>query len=163
MNPFEEQFTAWVDGKLSGKELEAFETELAAHPEAAHDKADMLRIGALLRQHSTVPRLTNLDFFNHQIMERIAAETPRLPAPAERRPFFWPLRRLVLAGGLSLAVALGLFEAFIPKTPDGDRQRVKAWSEDPRITASTFYDSDQNVTVVWLDGLDYVTRDIAQQ
>src|SRR5271155_5400568 len=102
MIPFEEKFTAWVDGKLDVKECEAFEQELAEHPEARKDKDEMLRIGSLLRRHSTVPRLTNLDFFNHQIMERIAAETPREPDPAEKPAFFWSLRRLVLAGGLSL-------------------------------------------------------------
>jgi len=162
MNPYEEKFTAWVDGKLSGEELEAFESELSAHPEAGKDKADMVRIRALLRQHPTVPRLTNPDFFNYQLMERIAAETPRQPQPAEKRAFFWPLRRLVLAGGFSLAVAFALYEAFIPKTPDEDRkshyfaQVVDTWTADPRITATTVYDSEQNVTVVWLDGLDYV-------
>ena len=163
MTPFEEKFTAWVDGKLSGKELEAFEMELAAHPEAGKDKEDMVRIGALLRSHPTVPRLTSPDFFNHQIMERIAAETPREPRPAEKGAFLWPLRRLVLAGGFCLAVAFVLFESLIPQTPDEDRQIVKAWSEDPRITATAFYDSTQNVTVVWLDGLDYVPGSYGQE
>jgi anti-sigma factor RsiW len=163
MIPYEEKFTAWVDGKLSGEELEAFEKELSAHPEAGKDKEDMLRIRTLLRQHVTAPRLTNPDFFNHQLIERIAAETPREPAPAERGGFFWPLRRLVLTGGLSLAVAFVLYEAFIPKTADADRQIVRAWTEDPRITATTVYDSDQNVTVVWLDGLDYVPGSYAQK
>jgi hypothetical protein len=163
MIPFEEKFTAWVDGKLDVKDLEAFEKELAAHPEARNDKDDMLRIGALLRRHSTVPRLTNPDFFNHQLMERIAAETPRKPDPGERPGFFWPLRRLVLAGGMSLGLAFILYIVLIPKTPDGDRQIVKAWSEDPRISATTVYDSDQNVTVVWLDGLDYVPGSYLQK
>jgi len=163
MNPFEENFTAWVDGKLSGKELESFEAELAAHPEAAEDKADMLRIGALLRQHSTASRLTNPDFFSHQLMERITAEIPRAPARREEPAFFWSLRRLILAGGLSLGVALVLYMALIPKTEDEERQIVKAWTDDSRITASTIYDADQNVTVVWLDGLDYVPGSYAQK
>ena len=34
MKPFEEKFTAWVDGRLSGAELAGFERELEAHPEA---------------------------------------------------------------------------------------------------------------------------------
>jgi anti-sigma factor RsiW len=161
MIPFEEKFTAWVDGKLDVKELEAFEKELSEHPEARNDKDDMLRIGALLRRHSTVPRLTNPDFFNHQLMQRIAAETPREPELVERPVFFWPLRRLVLAGAMSLGLAFGLYVALIPKTPDGDSRFVKAWSEDPRITATTV--SDQNVTVVWLDGLDYVPGSYLQK
>jgi anti-sigma factor RsiW len=162
MNPFEEKFTGWVDGKLSGEELEAFEKELSAHPEAGKDKADMLRIGALLRQHSTAPRLTNPEFFNHQLMQRISAEIPREPPLVEARASFWSLRRLMLAGGISLAIAFALFEVLIPKTPDGDKkshyfaQVVENWTEESGITATTVYDPDQHVTVVWLDGLDYV-------
>jgi anti-sigma factor RsiW len=162
MNPFEENFTAWVDGKLSGEELAAFEKELSAHPEAEKDKADTLQIGSLLRRHSTAPSLTNLDFFNHQLMQRIAAETPREPLPKEKLPFFWPLRRLVLAGGLSLAVALALFATLIPKTPDEDQKThyfakiLSMHAEDPRVTASAVPGSDHDVTVVWLDGLDYL-------
>ena len=38
MKPFEEQFTAWVDGKLTGAELAEFEKQLAEHPEAAAEK-----------------------------------------------------------------------------------------------------------------------------
>jgi hypothetical protein len=169
MNRFEEKFTAWVDGELSGEALEAFEKELPGHPEAGEEKADALRIRALLREHPTVPRLTNPDFFNYQLMERIAAETPRPAAPAEKHAFFWPLRRLVFAGGFSLAVAFALYLALIPKTPDGDRkshyfaQVVETWTEDPSVTATTVYDSDQNVTVVWLDGLEYVPGSYAQK
>jgi hypothetical protein len=169
MNPFEEEFTAWVDGKLSGEELQAFERELSAHPEAANDKADLLRIRALLRQHPTVPPLTNPDFFNFQIMQRIAAETPRRPPLAERRAFFWPFRRMALAGGFSLAVAFALYLALIPKTPDEDRNShyfaevVETWTGDPSITATTVYDPDHNVTVLWLDGLDSVPGSYAQK
>jgi hypothetical protein len=60
-------------------------------------------------------------------------------------------------------LAFILYIVLIPKTPDGDRQIVKAWSEDPRISATTVYDSDQNVTVVWLDGLDYVPGSYLQK
>ena len=35
MKPFEEQFSAWVDGQLSDAELKDFEKQLATHPEAA--------------------------------------------------------------------------------------------------------------------------------
>src|ERR1700722_2304600 len=120
MNPFEEKFTAWVDAKLSGQEVEAFERELAAHPEAAEDKEDMLRIGDLLRRHPTVPRLTNPDFFNYQLQERIAAETPRRKEPAEKRSFIWLLRQLAMPVGFSIAVAAIIHLAPAPKAPDAD-------------------------------------------
>ena len=91
MKPFEEQFTAWVDGKLTEAELAEFEKHLAEHPEAAEEKEAALQIGQLLRAHPTAPRLSNPDFFNHQVMQRIAAE---MPQPVEKkRPFFWSLPR----------------------------------------------------------------------
>ena len=49
MKTFEERFTAWVDGQLTGEALAAFEKELAAHPEATADRDAALKIGELLR------------------------------------------------------------------------------------------------------------------
>src|ERR1700744_3356262 len=109
MKPFEEQFTAWVDGKLTGADLAAFEKELAAHPEAIAEKDDVLKLGKLLREHPTAPPLGNADFFNHQLMQRIAADTPA-PRPAEKKRFqFWSLPRLAWVGTSCLAIAAVLF------------------------------------------------------
>ena len=77
MKTFEERYTAWVDGQLSGDALAAFEKELAAHPEAAEDRAAAQKLGDLLRNHATAPALSNADFFNLQLQQRIEAETPR--------------------------------------------------------------------------------------
>jgi anti-sigma factor RsiW len=160
MKPFEEQFTAWVDGQMSETELAEFEKQLTAHPEAATEKHEALRLGKLLRTHPTAPRLSNPDFFNHQLMQRIAAETPR---PVEKeRVSFWSLPRLALAGAFSLLVAFGLYKTTIPTgTAAGDpskyfAQVVEAWPSDPSISATTVYSSEDNVTVLWLDGLDYI-------
>ncbi len=160
MKPFEEQSTAWVDGKLTGKELAEFEKQLAERPEAAAEKDEALRLGNFLRAHPTAPNLGNGDFFNHQIMQRIAAETPR---PAEnKRAAFWSLPRLALAGAFCLATALALYKTTIPtdapssEEPKYFAQVVEAWPADPSISATTVYDPADNVTVVWLDGLDYI-------
>ncbi len=160
MKPFEEQFTAWVDGQLSGDELAEFEKQLAEHPEAAVEKDEALKLGEFLRSHPTAPGLGNADFFNHQLMQRIAAETPR---PVEKqRVSFWSLPRLALAGAFCLAVALALYKTTIPtgapldEGPKYFAQVVEAWPADPTISATTVYNPDDNVTVVWLDGLDYI-------
>jgi anti-sigma factor RsiW len=166
MKPFEEQFTAWVDDKLTGAELAAFEKQLAEHPEAAAEKEAAQRLGTLLRDHATVPKLSNPDFFNHQLMQRIAAETPQA-AVAERRTPFWSLPRLAWAGAFSLALAFALYKSTIrvgtPPGPDSQyfAQVVEAWPSDPSISATTVYSSEDNVTVVWLDGLDYIPATIA--
>jgi anti-sigma factor RsiW len=162
MKPFEEQFTAWVDGKLTGAELAEFEQQLAEHPEAAAEKDEALKLGRLLREHPTVPKLGNPDFFNHQLMQRIAAETPK-PVTVEKKPaFFWSLPRLAWGGAFCMLVALVLFQTTIPggeKHIDKSNyfaQVVENWPGNPNVSASTVYSPDDNVTVVWLDGLDYI-------
>lgn len=160
MKPFEEQFTAWVDGQLKGAELTEFEQHLSAHPEAVRDKDEALRLREFLRTHPTAPKLDNPDFFNHQLMQRIAAETPR--AVEEKRTSFWSVARLAWAGAFCLALAFALFKVMIPVgTPPGSdskyfAQVVEAWPSDPSISATTVYNPEDNVTVVWLDGLEYI-------
>jgi anti-sigma factor RsiW len=159
MKPFEEQFTAWVDGKLTDAEAAEFEQQLGEHPEAAAEKAGALKLGELLRQHSTAPSLSNPDFFNHQLQQRIAAETPR---PAEKkRTFFWSIPRLAWAGAACTGVALLLYVLIVPhgavrKRSEYFAQVVESWPKGPDISASTVYSPEDDVTVVWIDGLDYI-------
>src|SRR5690349_7817489 len=105
MKTFEERYTAWIDGQLSGPELERFEAELGAAPEAEADRAGAQRLGDFLRRHSGTPKLANADFFTHQIMHRIASEAAEAPAPARRRWWQGSLRQLAWAGAASLLVA----------------------------------------------------------
>ena len=166
MKTFEECFTAWVDGQLTGDDLAAFEKELANHPEAMGDREAALKIGDLLRTHPTVPALANAAIFNLQLQQRIEAETPRPRGRnrEEREPFFWTLPRLLWAGVACLAIAGVLFGTMIPKTSEPApsnyfAQVVEAWPSDPSISATTVYDPKDNVTVLWLEGLDYIPRD----
>jgi anti-sigma factor RsiW len=163
MKPFEEQFTAWVDGKLTGAELAEFEKQLAEYPEAAAEKDAALQLGRLLREHPTAPSLTNPDFFNHQLMQRIAAETPSAVKPVEKkRAVFWSIPGLAWAGAFCLLVSLVLYKTTIPggvghlEKSNYFAQVVENWPANPNVTASTVYSPDENVTVVWLDGLDYI-------
>jgi len=161
MKPFEERFTAWVDGQLTGPDLAAFEKELASHPEAAAERAEARKLGDLLRERPAPP-LANADFFNHQLLQRIAAETPRTAEPAKVRGWFWSLPRLALAGAACLLVAGGLFKTLIPAAVSpGEKSKyyaqvVETWPGDETIFATTVYNPADNVTVVWLDGLPYI-------
>ena len=158
MKPFEEQYTAWVDGRLSGPELAAFEKELAQHPEAAADKNAAQKLGRLLRENATAPKLANADFFNLQIQQRIAADRPREKAAG----WFWTLPRLVWAGAVCLLIAGVMFKTMIPTGPTAGEvdpyfaQVVESWTSEPGVSASTVYNKKDNVTVLWLDGLDYI-------
>ncbi len=161
MKPFEDRFTAWVDGQLTGPELAEFEKELATHPEATVEREEARKLGEFLRAQPE-PKLGNADFFNHQLMQRIAAGTPRAAEPVKGRGWCWSLPRLALAGAACLVVAGALFKTLIPvSVPPGETSKyyaqiVEAWPADPSISATTVYNSEDNVTVVWLDGLDYI-------
>ena len=162
MKPFEEQFTAWADGKLSGPELAAFEKEVAQHPDAMRDRRAAQQLGKLLRENPTVPALTNEDFFNLQIQQRIAADRPREKRGGSGAGWFWSLPRLVWAGAAGLLIAGVMFKTLIPTGPTLSEtdpyfaQVVESWTSEPGVSANTVYNSKDNVTVLWLDGLDYI-------
>ena len=164
MKPFEEQFTAWVDGRLSGPELAAFEKELELHPEAASERADAQKLGAFLRGNPTAPKLANADFFNLQIQQRIATDQPRERAGGKAAGWLWSLPRLLIGGATCLLIAGVMFKTLIPTGPsvnDADTspyfaQVVESWTSEPGVSASTVYNPKDNVTVLWLDGLDYI-------
>ena len=164
MKPFEDQFTAWVDGKLSGPELAAFEKELEQYPEALADRDGAQKLGNLLRGKPTGPKLTNADFFNLQIQQRIAADRPREVAREKSAGWFWSLPRLLIGGAACLLLAGVMFKTLIPSgstASDGESspyfaQVVESWTSEPGVSANTVYNPKDNVTVLWLDGLDYI-------
>jgi hypothetical protein len=84
MKPFEELYTQWIDGQLSGAELEAFERELPSRSEAELDRAQAQGLGRLLREQSA-PVMQNADFFSHQLLARIEAEQEPVKQPAPKR------------------------------------------------------------------------------
>ena len=160
MKTFEEKYTAWIDGKLAGRELAEFERQLAALPEAEADRTAARQLGDLLREHLPAPPLANADFFNYELMQQIDAPEPRATS---RSSSFWSLPRMVLAGACSLALATALFFTMVPKTQqqaDAGQEYVarilNARSDDPAISATAYHDHDENVTVLWLEGLDYI-------
>lgn len=159
MKTFEERFTAWVDGVLPEDELVAFKRELAAHPELAGDRTDALKLRGLLRRHPTAPVLSNPNFFNLRIQQQIAASAPRIVERKRLGFSFWKLPRLAWAGACCLLIAGGLYRALIPEHAVAEgtpyfAQVVEAWPADPGISATTVYNPHDNVTVLWLDGLD---------
>ncbi len=184
MKTFEERYTAWIDGKLSGPELEAFERELEEHPEAADDKSGVLKLGALLRSHGQAPVLANADFFNHQLLGRIAAEADRSSEPVAEpvrrpllawlfRPFAWATAACLIVAGYSayrlldphhpvqkdeIANYVQLSPTPIPSEPEAPNstQIVSAESTDPDISVTPIHSEKDNVTVLWVDGLDYI-------
>jgi hypothetical protein len=131
------------------------------------ERESALKLGAFLRTHASAPSLSNPDFFNLQLQQRIAAENPRPRAAArpEREAGISIFSRLVwggvfflLLGGLSFYLTIPR-SAPAPDTSGYFAQVIETWPSDPGISATTVYNPRDNVTVLWLDGLDYVPGD----
>ncbi len=123
MKTFEERYTAWIDGKLEGAALTSFELELsrrASAGEARADKEDATRLRWLLTTHLKAPAMTNVEFFSHQLRERIEAERMTGRRREEERPawipvFSWPFARLAGLGAAAAFVVLALCYGMIPR------------------------------------------------
>jgi hypothetical protein len=180
MKTFEERFTAWIDGELRGEELAAFEQELLRHEDAMSERANAVKLGALLREHGAAPALTNEDFFNRSLMERIDSELPTIPVnhgeTAGQRTW-WGLPKLVWLGAACLVASMIILPLIVPNTRDqqavkpgieplpfgdfstGDvyvAEVLEATSGDPVVSAVALHSDDNKMTVVWLDGLEYI-------
>jgi anti-sigma factor RsiW len=161
---FEANFTAWLDGQLDTEHAAAFEKELRARGfDPAAERAAAEHTGDLLRRHSPAPEMTHADFFQHQLLHRIQ-ESERQPVASRS---WWSFPRLMWAGAFCLIVAGLMFKTMIPvgsKPPGSDyfATIVDARTYEPNISVDTVYDSRNNVTVLWLDGLDYMPTDIVR-
>jgi len=185
MKTFEERFTAWIDGQLKGEELASFEQELIGREDAMPERANVVKLGALLREHGGAPPLTNQDFFNNSLMERIYSELPtvaRKPGEPARQKTWWGLPKIVWVGAACLVASMVVLPMIVPnagdrhvaerevKTSPGMAPPVKdalkedtyeaevleAISGDPGVSVVAVKSADNNMTVVWLDGLDYI-------
>jgi len=161
---FEANFTAWLDGRLDRETAAAFEQELRTRGfDPAAERAAAERTRALIADHSAAPEMGHAEFFQHQLLHRIQQSEHE---PASERPW-WTFPRLAWAGAFCLLVAGVLFKTFIPlgapPAPDDYFATiVDARTYEPTITVDTVYDSRNNVTVLWLDGLDYMPTDIVR-
>ncbi len=186
MKTFEERFTAWIDGQLDGDALVTFEQELLEHEDAMSERAHAVKLGALLREHGNAPALKNESFFNHSLMERIYSELPTVaPDSGEtaRQKTWWGLPRILWAGAACLVAAMIILPIITPDTRDqraAEREFesssaidslvssefregevygvevLEATSGDPTVSAVAVNSADNTITVVWLDGLDYI-------
>ena len=165
---FETNFTAWLDGQLDPAKTAEFEAEMRRQGfDPAAERAAHEATTRLFREHSPAPALPNADFFQHQLLHQIERDTRE--AEARPRRSWWSFPRLVWAGAMSLLVAGVLFKTMIPVGEtkiEGSpyfATVVDARTYDPSISVDTVYNPRDNVTVLWLDGLDYMPNDIVTQ
>jgi hypothetical protein len=169
MKTFEEKWTAWLDGQLSGRELSEFEASLPDKAAAQAEKADAKKLGALLKRELGVSALTNEEFFSHQLSERIR-ESSVLPAKREGGgAAWWTVPRLLWTGTASLAVFL-VFTIFVmrDKNPAEESQYLTQILNarvdpviSPNATVSMFEVKQDRVTVLWTEGLQSLPADYA--
>jgi len=165
MKTFEENWTAWVDGQLTGDELADFEASLPDRAAAEAEKRDTLKLGTFLKQQlATAPAMGNEEFFHHQLREAIARESAsegsRSTATADRASW-WNIGRLAWAGAGSLAIfAICTFFVLRGETKPEQSQyltqilnaRVDP-AVSPNATITAFESKEDKATVLWVEGL----------
>ena len=170
MKTFEEKWTAWLDGQLSGGELSKFEASLPDKAAAETEKAEARKLGALLKRELGAPRLANEEFFSHQLRERITRESAAPFAEhGGKASQWWTIPRLLWTGTASLAVFL-IFTVFVirDKNPVEESQYLTQILNarvdpvvSPNATVSMFEAKQDRVTVLWTEGLQSLPADYA--
>ena len=173
MKTFEEKWTAWIDGELSGAELAEFEASLPDKAAAEAEKRDAQKLGTFLKQHLPCAAMGNEEFFNHQLRERIARDEPAASGreTAGAGPAWWPIGRLVWVGATALAIfSVCTFFMMRDKGPTDQSQyltqilnaRVDP-AVSPNATISMFETKEDKVTVLWVEGLQSLPSEYAQK
>jgi anti-sigma factor RsiW len=169
MKTFEEKWTAWLDGQLSGRELAEFEASLPDKTAAEAEKADARRLGVFLKRELGAPALTNEEFFSHQLRERIRESSAPSAQREAKASTWWTIPRLLWAGTASLAVFL-VFTIFVirDKNPAEESQYLTQILNarvdpvvSPNATVSMFEVKQDRVTVLWTEGLQSLPADYA--
>lgn len=170
MKTFEEKWTAWLDGRLSDKELAEFEASLPDKAAAEAEKAEAKKLGLLLKRELGAQAMLNEEFFNHQIRERIAREsTGESRTRGVEVSTGWTIRRLLWTGAASLAVFL-VMAIFVmrEKNPAEQSQYLTQILNarvdpvvSPNATISMFETKEDRVTVLWTEGLQSLPADYA--
>ena len=171
MKTFEEKWTAWIDGELSGAELVEFEASLPDKAAAEAEKRDAQKLGTFLKEHLLCAAMGNEEFFNHQLRGRIAHDEPasgRGTAGTGRA--WWPIGRLVWAGATALAIfSVCTFFVMREKAPSQSQYLTQILNArvdpavSPNATISMFETQEDRVTVLWVEGLQSLPSEYAQK
>ena len=170
MKTFEEKWTAWLDGQLSGRELIEFESSLPDLALAEAERRDVHKLSAFLRKELAPQTLTNEEFFSHQIRERIARESEDTSRGRGLRSTWWTVPRLVWCGATALALFVICTVAIVREHQPGEQSEYLTQilnsrvdpAANPHATISIFESKNDNkVTVLWTEGLQTLPADYA--
>ena len=172
MKTFEEKWTAWIDGELTGAELAEFEASLPDKTAAEAEKRDALNLRTLLKEHLPCHAMGNEEFFHHQLRERIAADSggTRRESPGGGR-VWWPIGRMAWVGATALAI-FSVCTFFVMREKPATEQsqylsEILTARVDPAVspnaTISMFKSKEDRVTVLWVEGLQSLPSEYASK
>ena len=172
MKTFEENWTAWIDGELTGKELVEFEAALPDRSAAEAEKRDAHKLGGFLKEQLSVAYpMGNEEFFHHQLRERINTDTTATPSrePSDARATWWSISRLLWTGAASLAIFMVCAVFVMREKTTGDQSQYLSQILNARVdpavspdaTISMFESKEDKVTVLWVDGLQSLPSEFA--
>ena len=170
MKTYEEKWTAWLDGQLSGRELIEFESSLPDLAAAEAEKRDAQKLGAFLKKEIGAQALSNEEFFSHQLRERIARESDVESRNHDAESTWWTIPRLVWSGATALALFVICAVAIMREHQPGEQSEYLTQilnsrvdpAANPHATISIFeLKNDNKVTVLWTEGLQSLPSDYA--
>jgi hypothetical protein len=172
MRTFEEKWTAWLDDRLTGRELSEFEASLSDRAAAQAEKAEAKKLGELLKRELGLHPLKNEEFFSHQLSERIIQENRgQNRERARRSPIsgWWTIPRLLWAGTASLALFLICTLLVLHQERPAEESQYLTQILNARVdpvvspnaTVSIFEVKQDRATVLWTEGLQSLPADYA--
>jgi anti-sigma factor RsiW len=172
MKTFEEKWTAWIDGELTGAELAEFEASLPDKAAAQAEKCDVQKLGTFLKEHLPCRAMGNEEFFHHQLRERMGVDAGggRRESSGSGR-VWWPIRRLVWVGATALAIfSVCAFFVMRDSAPADQSQYLSQIlnarvdpAVSPNATISMFESKEDKVTVLWVEGLQSLPSEYASK
>ncbi len=167
MKTFEEKWTAWIDDQLNGGELDDFLASLPDRAAAESEKQSAKQVGSLLREQAVA--LSNVDFFNHQLRERLDRNEEHDAEYESTSTGSWTIRRLLWGAATSFAIfiicAVFLFRDKTPASQSQYLSEILSYRVDPNVSPnasiSMFEKKDDHVTVLWVDGLQSLPSEYA--
>ena len=172
MKTFEEKWTAWIDGELTGHDLAEFEASLPDLAAAEAEKREMQKLGTFLKEHLPCRAMGNEEFFHHQLRERIASESAVPTSPsADGGRVWWPIRRLVWVGATALALFGGVTFFVMREKPATDQSQYLSQILNARVdpvvspnaTITMFESKEDKVSVLWVEGLQSLPSEFASK
>jgi hypothetical protein len=172
MKTFEEKWTAWIDGELTGAELAEFEASLPDKAAADAEKREVEKLGTFLKEHLPCHAMGNEEFFHHQLRERIAADSgPIRGETANTGRVWWPIGRMVWVGATAMAIfTVCTFFVMREKAPADQSQYLSQIlnarvdpAVSPNATISMFESKEDKVTVLWVEGLQSLPSEFASK